>query len=264
MRMGRLWAIALLVLVAVPGAARAAGGPPLWPTAADVRGYTPGLGAKDATCVANYYRGRLSRRAWLTPYFKLTPAEKRVTDAGFDHCQTKAQRIALVERQEAIYFGRHPANACVARAMDARTPAQRRALTSLQQQIRADDAIFRRCGLIGQLYATLGAATKLMLTKAEQQCTNRVGSADPVRLRGRAPSTAERRAVGTVFDRCVGGVTERAMWRGLLASFKPARAIPCIVEHSLRITFVTFFSDAPGLQRQTKAAVAACRPTVTS
>jgi hypothetical protein len=259
MGMGRRWAVALLALVALPGAASAAGGPPLWPTAADVRAYTPGLGAKDAGCVASFYRGRLSRRAWLTPYFKLTPTEKRVTDAGFDHCQTKAQRIALVARQEAISFGQHPANACVARAMDARTPAERRALTSLARQVRADDAIFRRCGLIGQLYATLGAATKLVLTKTEQQCANRVGSADPVRLRGRAPSTAERRAVGTVFDRCVGGVTERAMWRSLLASFRPARAIPCIVEHSVRITFVTFFSDATGLQRQTKAAVAACR-----
>ena len=156
---------------------------PSWPTPADVRSYTPGLGADDAACVARYYRGRLSRKAWLTPYFKLTPAQKAVTDAGFDHCQTKAQRIALIERQEAIYFGKHPADACVARAMDARTRAQRIALTSLARQIREDDKVFRRCGLIGQLYATLGKATKLILTPAEQRCVNRVGIG-----RSRSPS----------------------------------------------------------------------------
>ena len=198
MRTGRVWGLALFVLVAIPSGAGAAAGPPRWPTAADVRSYTPGLSAKDAACVARFYRGRLSRRAWLTPYFKLTPAQKVVTDAGFRHCQTKAQRIALVARQEAIYFGHHPATACVARAIDARTPAERRALTSLATQIRADDAVFRRCGLIGQLYASLGKATKLVLTKAEQQCANRVGSADPVRLRsegavdGRAQSRRQR------------------------------------------------------------------------
>jgi hypothetical protein len=258
MRIGRVCALALLALVAIPGAAGAAGAPPSWPTAADIRSYTPGLDANDAACVARYYHGRLSRRAWLTPYFKLTPAEKAVTDAGFNHCETKAQRIALVERQETIYFGRHPANACVARAMDARTRAQRLALTSLARQIREDDKVFRRCGLIGQLYATLAQATKLVLTRAEQRCANRVGSADPVRLRAKAPSTAQRKAVGTVFDRCVGRKTEQAMWRSLLASFKPASAIPCIVRHSLSITFVTFFSDATTLERQAKAAAAAC------
>ena len=194
MRTGRVWGLALLVLAAVPGAAGAAGGPEAWPTAADVRSYTPGLDMKDAACVANFYRGRLSRKAWLTPYFKLTPAQKTVTDAGFNHCQTKAQRIALIERQEAIYFGKHTANACVARALEGRTRAQRIALNSLATQVREDDKVFRRCGLIGQLYATLGKATKLVLTKAEQQCANRVGSADPVRLRSKAPT--RRRAQG--------------------------------------------------------------------
>ena len=258
MRTGRVCALALSALVAIPGAASAAGAPPSWPTAADVRSYTPGLGAKDAACVARYYHGRLSRKAWLTPYFKLTPAQKAVTDAGFNDCQTRAQRVALVERQETTYFGQHPANACVARAIDARTRAQRLALTSLADQIREDDKVFRRCGLIGQLYATLAKATKLVLTQSEQRCANRVGSADPVRLRAKAPSTAQRKAVGTVFDRCVGRKTEEAMWRSLLASFKPASAIPCIARHSVSITFVTFFSDATTLERQAKAAAAAC------
>jgi hypothetical protein len=261
MRTGRVCVLALFVLAAIPGAAGAAGAPPSWPTPADIRSYTPGLGVKDAACVARYYHGRLSRKAWLTPYFKLTPAQKAVTDAGFNHCQTKPERIALIERQEAIYFGRHPADACVARAMDARTRAQRVALNSLARQILEDDKVFRRCGLIGQLYATLGKATKLILTPAEQACANRVGSAEPVRLRAKAPSNAERKAVGVVFDRCVGRKTEEAMWRSLLASFKPASAIPCIARHSLSITFVTFFSDATTLERQAKAAAAACHVT---
>jgi hypothetical protein len=261
MRIGRVCAFALVALVAIPSAAGAAGAPPNWPTAADIRSYTPGLDAKDAACAARYYRGRLSRKAWLTPYFKLTAAQKRVTDAGFNHCQTKAQRIALIERQETIYFGQHAANLCVARAMDARTRAERIALTSLARQIREDDKVFRRCGLIGQLYATLGKATKLVLTPAEQRCANRVGSANPVRLRSKAPSTADRKAVGAVFDRCVGRKTEEAMWRGLLASVKPAKAISCIARHSVSITFVTFFSDAAALERQAKAAATACHVT---
>ena len=256
MRTGRVWGLALLVLAAVPGAAGAAGGPEAWPTAADVRSYTPGLDMKDAACVANFYRGRLSRKAWLTPYFKLTPAQKTVTDAGFNHCQTKAQRIALIERQEAIYFGKHTANACVARALEGRTRAQRIALNSLATQVREDDKVFRRCGLIGQLYATLGQATKLVLTKAEQQCANRVGSADPVRLRSKAPTAAERKAVGTVYDRCVGRKTEEAMWRQLLRNYKPADGDPVHCE-ALRQHHVRDVLHRRGkLQRQAKAAAA--------
>lgn len=250
--------LALFALLATASTVGAALTPPTWPSPADVRSYTPGLSAKDAACVARFYRGRLSRKAWLTPYFKLTPAQKRVTDAGFDHCENKAQRVDLIERQESIYFGEHPANACVARTMEARTRAQREALTSLARQVRADDAIFRRCGLIGQLYATLGLSTDLRLTPSEQRCTNRVGSADPVRRRSKAPTTADRRAVGTVFDRCVGRASEQAMWRRLLVNFKPAKAVPCIARRSVSITFVTFFSDETKLETQAKAAAAAC------
>jgi hypothetical protein len=262
MRTGRVCALALLAVLAIPAGAGAAGAPPSWPSPADIRSYTPGLGAKDAACVARFYQGRLSRKAWLTPYFKLTPAQKDVTDAGFNRCQTKAQRVALIERQEAIFFGQHPANGCVARVMDGRTRAERLALTSLARQVRADDKIFRSCGLIGQLYATLGKATKLVLAPAERQCANRVGSADPVRRRAKGPTTAERKAVGAVFDRCVGRASKEAMWRSLLANFKPARAIPCMVRHSLGITFVTFLSDTAALQRQARAAAAACHVTL--
>jgi hypothetical protein len=88
-----------------------------------------------------------------------------------------------------------------------------------------------------------------------------VGSADPVRLRSKAPTSTERRAVGTVFDRCVGRNTKEAMWRGLLTSIRPANAIPCIVRRSLSITFVTFFSNAAKLERQAKAVAAACHVT---
>jgi hypothetical protein len=261
MRTPRVCGLVLSALAALPLAAGAAGAPPTWPTPADVRSSTPGLSAKDAECVARYYRGRLSRRAWLTPYFKLTPSQKAVTDAGFDRCETRAQRIALIRRQAAITFGRHPADGCVARALAARTRAQRLALTSLARQIREDDKVFRRCGLIGQLYATLAGATKLVLAPAEQRCANRLGSADPVRLRGKAPSTAQRRAVGSVLDRCVGGASKEAMWRRLLTSLKPSRALACVARHSLGITFVTFFSDPRALERQARAAVAACHAT---
>ena len=65
-----------------------------------------------------------------------------------------------------------------------------------------------------------------MLTKAEQACANRVGSADPVRLRAKAPTTAQRKAVGSVFDRCVGRTSEKAMWRACSANYKPGRGDP--------------------------------------
>ena len=263
MRTGRVCALALLALAAIPRAAGAAGAPPSWPTAADIRSYTPGLGAKDAACVARYYRGRLSRKAWLTPYFKLTPAQKPVTDAGFDHCQTQgaAHRPDRAPGGDLLRASTRR-TACVARAMDARTRAQRLALTSLARQIREDDKVFRRCGLIGQLYATLGKATKLVLTPAEQRCANRVGlGRSAFACARRRPRRRERKAVGAVFDRCVGRKTGRrcgaACWRPSSPRAR-SRASPGT---RVSITFVTFFSDATALERQAKAAAAACHVT---
>src|SRR3981081_707818 len=108
MRIGIVSACALFVLVALPSSAPGAT-PGIWPTAAEVRGVTPELGARDAVCIARYYRGRLSRDVWLPPYYKLTRAQKLVTDAGFSRCMSVAQRAALIARQDTLYFGEHPA-----------------------------------------------------------------------------------------------------------------------------------------------------------
>ena len=258
MRIGIVSALALFVLAAVPSAAMGAT-PPRWPSAADVRDLTPELGAKDAVCIARYYHGRLSREGWLTPYYRLTRAQKLVTDAGFSRCMNFEQRAALIARQDTLYFGRHPAELrCTSRRMAARSDALLLSITTLAQAIREDDKVYRECHLIGVLYATLGKATQLVITPAEQTCANRIGSADPIRNRGKAPTTAQRKLIGTVFDRCVGRTSEEAMWRRLLKDFRPAGAIPCVAKRSVGITFVTFFSDHAGLQRQAKSAAAAC------
>jgi hypothetical protein len=255
--------LALLVFVALPSIALGAQPKP-WPSAADIRAYAPTLGVKDSVCIARSYRGKLSRKGWLTPYYKLTPKQKLVTDAGFTKCMKRAARVAFIARQEALFFGKQPQIQCVARAMDSRSPAARLAMKTLAKEILSDDQVYRRCGFIGGLFATLGHGTKLDLTAGEQRCTNRLGSAEPFRRRSTAPTTAQRKAIGAIYDRCVGQKTENAMWRALLAGFKPAAAIPCVARHSLKITFVTLMSDAASLETQAKAAAAACllvRPT---
>ena len=148
--------------------------------------------------------------------------------------------------------------------MEGRTRgAANRADTRSRRQVREDDKVFRRCGLIGQLYATLGKATKLVLTPAEQQCANRVGlgRSRPAALR-RPPAPAERKAVGTVFDRCVGRTTEEAMWRGLLSELQARRGDP-VHRQALRQHHVRDVLHRRGeLQRQAKAAAAACQRDV--
>jgi hypothetical protein len=257
MRAGVLCAFAFVVLAALPCAAL--GAPPArWPSTAEVRQYTPGLGAKDASCIALYYHGRLTRKAWLTPYYKLTSAEKLTTDAGFDRCLTRPRRVALIAREEALSFGRQAGWQCVARKTEARSRAVRLSMTTLARELSQDDKIFRACNVIGALYATVGSATKLVLTAAEQRCANRVGSANPLRLTAQTPSKADRKAVGQVFDRCVGRASEDAMWRRLFASYRPSAAIPCVAKHALAITFVTLFSNSAALQAQARRAAAAC------
>jgi hypothetical protein len=246
----------LLVLLVLPVAAF--GATPRWPSAGDVRTATPGLGVKDAACIARYYHGRLSGKAWFTPYYRLTPAEKVVTDAGFERCMTVVERTALVERQGALDWGKHAELRCVARRMVARTRAQLRALTSLAAEARAEDRVYRACGLMGAIYATVGRATQLVLTRAEQRCANGLGSAGPIRPGAETPTVAQRKSIGTVFDRCVGRASELAMWKRLLRAYKPAAAVPCIARHSLAITFATIFGDRAALQNQAKRAVSAC------
>ena len=257
MRTAIAWAIGLSILMLLPTAALGAT-PPRWPSATDVRAATPGLTTNAAACIARYYHGRLSGKVWYTPYYKLTPAQKVVTDAGFERCLTVKQRTALVERQGELDWGKHPQLQCVARRMVARTRAELRALTSIAAESRAEDRIFRACGLMGAVYATLGRATQLALSPAEQRCANTYGSAELIRPSTKAPTVAQRKSIGGVFERCVGRASELAMWKRLLASYRPAAAIPCIARHSLAISFVTIFGDRPALQVQAKRAVSAC------
>lgn len=257
---GRILGALALLLVALPCAALGAKPAPLpGPSAADVRAVTPGLSSADATCIASYYAGRLTRKAWLTPYYELTPAEKLVTDKGFAQCMTLAERTALIARQDTLSLGKHPNEVqCAAAKMARRSNALLLSITTLQGAIREDDRVYRGCRLIGVLYKALAKSTQLRLTSAEEACANRVGSADPLRSRRTKPTVPQRAAIGTVFDQCVGVRSKTAMWKRLLKDFRPSKAIACIAKRSLAITFVTFFSDSAGLQRAAKKAAAHC------
>jgi hypothetical protein len=258
MRAGIIALLAVFALAAVPTAAAGAT-PPKWPTPADVLAVTPSLSPEDAECISKYYLGRLSRKAWLTPYYKLTRSEKIVTDKGFNQCMSFEQQAALIAREDTLAFGKHPgALRCTSRRMAARSEDLLLSITTLEEAIREDDRVYRACHLIGLLYAALGEETKLELTPAEQRCANSVGSADPIRDRGKPPTTAQREQIGAVLDRCVGSESEEAMWRRLLADFRPKKAIPCVARHSVAITFSTFFGNRPELQRATRKAAAAC------
>jgi hypothetical protein len=258
MRTGFLAALALLVIAVLPTAASAAP-PAASPSAADIRAVTPGLGAQDAACIADYYRGRLTRAAWRTPYYKLTRSEKLVTDRGFEHCMTLSARAKLIEREDTLSLGRHTAElSCSSRTMARRSTAHLLAITSRTQAVADNDAAYRGCNVIGVLYSSLATSTKLRLTPAEKACANRTGSADPLRNRGTKPTVAQREAIGSVFDACVGEASATAMWQRLLKDFRPSRAVACIAKRASAITFVTFFSDRAGLQRAAKHAVAQC------
>ena len=162
-------AFVLVALAALPCAAVAATPAPRWPSADEVRAITPGLAAKDAACIARYYRGRLSRKAWLTAYYKLTRVEKIATDAGFTHCMSLARRAALAEREDVLSFGRHPAALrCSSRREAARSQDALLSITSLEEAIRAGDEIYRACGVTGALYAALGKASLIEITAIER------------------------------------------------------------------------------------------------
>ena len=258
MRAGVILAGALLVLAALPGMALA-GTPAKWPSAAEVRAVTPALAAKDAACIARYYHGRLARKAWLTAYYKLTRAEKIVTDAGFTRCMTLERRAALTEHEDALSFGEHPAELrCSAHREAARSEAVLLSVTSLAEAIRAGDRIYRACSVTGALYAALGKSSLIEITPAERACANRIGSVDPLRHRGTPPTIAQRRAVGAVFDRCVGQASKQAFLARFFEGFQPSGAIPCVVKHAMSITFVTFYSDSAGVELQAQAAEVAC------
>lgn len=258
MRTGLITTLAVLLLAALPVTAPAAP-PAVYPSAADIRTNTPGLGAQDAACIADYYRGRLTRAAWRTPYYKLTRSEKLATDRGFDHCMTLSERTKLIEREDTLSLGRHKAElSCSARKMARRSTAHLLAITSRKAAVADNDTVYRGCHLIGVLYSSLAKSTELWLTPAEKACANRTGSADPLRNRGKKPTVHQRDAIGRVFDACVGEASATAMWKRLLKDFEPSRAVACIAKRSVAITFVTLFSDRAGLQRAAKKAAAQC------
>jgi hypothetical protein len=253
-------AFVLAALAALVPAAGADTPASTWPSAAEVRAITPGLAAKDAACIARYYHGRLSRTAWLTAYYKLTRVEKIATDAGFTHCMSATRRAALAEREDALSFGRHPAALrCSSRREAARSQDVLLSITSLAEAVRAGDAIYRACGVTGALYAALGKASLIEITPIEQACANRVGSVDPLRNRGVAPTSAQLEAVGGVFDSCVGTASKQAFLGRVFKGVQPSGAIPCVVKHAMSITFFTFFSRRSELQEKAKAATAVCQ-----
>ena len=265
MRAAVTLAFVLVALAALPCAAVAATPAPRWPSADEVRAITPGLAAKDAACIARYYHGRLSRKAWLTAYYKLTRVEKIATDAGFTHCMSLARRAALAEHEDVLSFGRHPAALrCSSRREAARSQDALLSITSLEEAIRAGDAIYRACGVTGALYAALGKASLIEITAIERACANRVGSVDPLRDRGVAPTTAQLKAVGSVFDSCVGTASKQAFLGRVFKAVRPAGSIPCVVKHAMSITFVTFFSERADLEEKAKAATAVCQVPVST
>jgi hypothetical protein len=108
------------------------------------------------------------------------------------------------------------------------------------------------------VFAALGKASGIVITPAEQACANRLGSAEGVLTRKSGATPAQRKAVGVVFDRCVGRSSKQAFLRRLFKDFSPTGAIPCVVVHAMAITFVTFYTDQAGVDRQTKTAKSAC------
>jgi len=252
-------ALALLTLAVPPAAALGAKPAPAWPSAQDVQRGEPGLLAKDAACIARFYRGRLSRRLWLTRYYDLTAAQKAATDAGPEHCMTLAQRIATDARLFTAIAGKHPQVHCVAVRAEGLTRAQRAAQTDRAAWLRVYDDVFRGCGLTGALYSTVAKGAHLALTASEQACANRTGSVDPVLSSGPSPSKANMRAIGSVLDRCVGAASEQAMYRYLVRAVPIRSAIPCIAKKvASSLTFAQLLTKAPVVKTTVQSATAAC------
>ncbi len=252
------WGLVLAALV-LPVAVSAAPG---WPSSKDVMGATPGIVARDAACVARFYRGKLSRAAWFTPYHALTRAQKIVTDGGFDHCMTKREQVAMLTRGLARDYGKHPENACVARRIVGLPRSARLATTTKAAALRRSDGEFRACGLTGVVYAAVAAIARLPMTGSERVCANRLGSAHLVQ--GRV-SKSELSEIGTTLDRCVGRASEETMWRRMLVGFKPKEAIGCIARQVAASTTITVrLSDPATWRKKVRAAVTRCTsPTQT-
>jgi hypothetical protein len=252
-------ALLLLVLLTVPGTAPAAKPVPAWPSAQDLQTGQPGVLARDAVCMARYYRGRLSRAAWFTQYWNLTAAQKIVTDAGPEHCMTPAQRLAMTERIYTAIAGEFPQVHCVAVRAQAQTRAQRLAITSRAKWRRVYDGIFRACRLTGALYGAAASRLHLRLTATERSCANRVGSPGPLLYDSPAPRQAQLTSIGAVYDRCTSAQSEQAMYRYLYRQYRFPSKIPCIVRRvAAAVTFVDLLNKAPAVTTSARKAMAAC------
>jgi hypothetical protein len=252
-------ALLLLALLALPAGALAAQPAPAWPSVKDLQ-QDPGVLTSDAVCMARYYRGRLTRKAWLTPYWNLTRAEKIATDAGTEHCMTRAQRIAMAERFYNAISGRLPQVHCVAVRSEAQTSAQHLAVTSYAKWLRAYEAIFRGCRLTGAVYGEV-AETKLHLpmTAAERSCANRIGNATLLMYKSTEPKNTLLTHVGAVYDGCVGAQSEAEMYRYVYRNYKFPSKVPCIARRlAATLTFVEYMTDAKKVDTSTRTAEAAC------
>jgi hypothetical protein len=253
---GALLALALLV---VPTAALGAKPAPRWPSAQDLRSYEPALLPADAKCIARYYHGRLSRKAWFTTYWQLTAAQKITTDAGASHCMSLARRVATDERIYDSIAGKLAQAHCAAVRSEALSRPKRLAETSHAAWLRDYDAIFRGCGMIGAVYGVVAGGIHLPLTAAEKQCANRVASSEPVMDQSSAPSKAHLTAIGKTLDRCTGAASEQAMYRFIYKGYGIPSKVPCIARRlAAAVDFTRLLTKDPTLKTDAQKAVAAC------
>ena len=153
-------------------------------------------------------------------------------------------------------WGKHPQLRCVARAdgraharAAARAHVARRRVARGRQdlpRLRPDGRGLRRRSAVRRSSRSPGRAGV-----REQGRLRR--PAPPAR---QAPTVAQRKAIGGVFDRCVGRASELAMWKRLLSSYARPPPIPCIARHSLR--------DHVRDDLRRPAALCRCRPSARS
>jgi hypothetical protein len=211
-------------------------------------------------------RGRVTRAAWLAPYYARTPAQKLATDTAHHRCMTHDERVAMVAYDYTRLFGHLPALHCVATRLEARSRAVRLAVTTRLLEFRLYDRVFRACGFMGDLYARFGRQMKLETTRPEQACMNRAGSVVPLYPlhAGDASTNAERAQVAAVFDRCVGSASEEAMWRRASSDVQHAIAVACVARQLSRAaTFGMLFTEPALLAKLSEGAAVACGVPVT-
>jgi hypothetical protein len=213
--------------------------------------------------MAAFLRGRLPRSAWMAPYRARTPAQKLTTDLAHHRCMTREERVAMVEYDYTKTFGAHAELDCVARRVEARSRAVRLAITTRLQEYRYYDPVFRACGFMGVLYETYARQMHLQLAHGERACVNRIGSVVPLYPLPRVdrPSMADLVGVGTVYDRCVGRASKKAMWRSAFHAMRPAASLSCVARRLAKgASFVMLLADRAALDGLWTQVRTACAP----